>query len=99
MRVEVRPINLHGKPLSKANREALPPTRGKLKVCENRLHAFGRSVRCAQVVSTTDGLESELMPELMDVELIWLDDHVIRLRGVESVDGTLFAQTWDIKVL
>ncbi|WP_374259395.1 hypothetical protein [Aquabacterium sp.] len=99
MRVEIRPINLRGKPLKKAERNALAPVRGNLKVFENKLHAFGRAVRCARVLSTSDGLEADLLPELLDAELLWLDDKAIRLRGVEQVDGTLFGQTWDIKVL
>ena len=99
MRVEARPINLRGKPMAKAERSALPPARGNLKVSENKLHSFGRNVRSARIVTATDGLENDLLPELLDAELIWLDDTAIRLRGLEQVDGTLFGQTWDIKVL
>jgi hypothetical protein len=99
MRVEVRPINQNGRPLGKAERQSSPPSRGRLKVAENRLHSFGRVVMCAKLVSATDGLETELLPELLDAELIWLDGETIRLRGVEQVGGALFGQTWDIKVL
>lgn len=99
MRVEIRPINLRGKPMKKAERDAIAPARGKLRVFENRLHTLGRTVLCARVLSVSDGLESDLLPELLDAQLLWLDDKVIRLRGVEQVDGTSFGQTWDIKVL
>lgn len=99
MRVEVRPINQRGRPLGKAERLSAPPSRGTLKVAENRLHSFGRVVMCAKLVSATDGLETELLPELLDAELIWLDGAVMRLRGTEQVEGALFGQTWDIKVL
>lgn len=99
MRVEVRPINQSGRPQGKAALQSSPPSRGKLKVAENRLHSFGRIVLCAKLVSSTDGLETELLPELLDAQLIWLDDKTIRLRGVEQIGGCLFGQTWDIKVL
>ena len=99
MRVEIRPMNVRGKTLRKAERTALPATRGILKVFENRIHGLGRTARVAQVISATDGVETELLPELLDAELIWLDGDVVRLRGTELVDGTAFGQTWDIKVL
>jgi hypothetical protein len=99
MRVEIRPINLRGKPLKKAERDALAPARGKLKVFENRIHSLGRTVRVAQVVSATDGTETELLPELLDADVLWMEGDTIRVRGTELVDGTAFGQTWDIKVL
>lgn len=99
MRVEIRPMSLRGKVMKKAERDALAPARGKLKIFENRIHALGRTVRVAQVLSTTGDSEVELLPELLDAEVIWLDGALIRIRGTEMVDGTAFGQTWDIKVL
>lgn len=99
MRVEVRPMNVRGKVLKAAERKALPATRGKLKVFENRIHSLGRTVRVAQVVSATDGTETELMPELLDADVLWVEGDAIRVRGTELVDGTAFGQTWDVKVL
>lgn len=99
MQVEVRPINIRGKALAKGEREKSPASRGRLRVSENRLHAFGRVVMCAKLVSATDGVETQLLPELLDAHLIWLDEKSLRLRGNELVDGILFGQTWDIKVL
>lgn len=49
-------------------------------------------------IATSD-TEVELLPELLDAEVIWLDGALIRIRGIEIVDGTAFGQTWDIKVL
>ena len=99
MRVEIRPMNLRGKVMKKAERDALAPARGKLKIFENRIHTLGRTVRVAHVLSTTGDTEVELLPELLDAEVIWLDGALIRIRGIEMVDGTAFGQTWDIKVL
>ena len=99
MQVEVRPIHLLGRPLPKSERMKGPACRGKLRVAENRLHALGRSVQCATLTSVTDGLETPLLPELVDAKLLWLDDRTIRLQGSELIDGAFYTQTWDIKVL
>ncbi len=63
------------------------------------MHPFNRAVLCAQVVSITDGLESPVLPEHTDAELIWLDGNRIRLRGNELIDGAMYAQTWDVRTL
>jgi hypothetical protein len=99
MRVEIRPIYHCGKPLPKAQRQKEPAYRGKLSIAENRLHAYGRVVTCARLTSITDGIATALLPELTDVQILWLDEDQIRLRGNEQVDGVEFAQTWDVKVL
>lgn len=99
MKVEVNCINRQGRPLSRTERQQQPALRGELKVFENRLHVFNRTVLCAQIVSTTDGLDSPVLPELTDAQLIWLDGGRIRLRGNELVGGALYAQTWDIRTL
>ena len=99
MRVEVNCINRRGRPLSRTERQQQPALKGELKVMENRLHPFNRAVMCANVLSITDGLEQPVLPELTDVQLIWLDGKRLRLRGNEQVEGALFAQTWDVRVL
>lgn len=35
----------------------------------------------------------------MDVQVIWVEDSSMRLRGTEKVEGVYYAQTWDITVL
>lgn len=99
MKVEVRPINLNGRPMRKAERESRPSAKGSLKVSEIRLNQFGRNVRCARVVGFSDEIEKSMLPDLMDVELLWADGQGIRLSGIEEIDGCLFAQTWDVRVM
>ena len=84
--------------MKKAERDALAPARGKLKLFENRIHTLGRTVRVAQVLSSTSDTEIELLPELLDADVVWMDDALVRIRGTEMVDGTAFAQTWDIRL-
>lgn len=99
MRAEIRPINVRGKSLPKAVRLNESAYTGTLRIFENRLHAFGRVVTCATLTDPKDGLGRLALPELLDVQIIWLDDNGMRLRGIEQVDGVLFGQTWEIKVL
>jgi len=99
MRVEVRPMSLQGKVLNKPEREALAPARGRLKLFENRIHALGRSVRVAQVLSITADAETALLPELLDAEVLFLDDDILRVRGIEMINGVAFGQTWHVTVL
>lgn len=72
---------------------------GKLRIAENRMHALGRSVLCATLTHVTDGLDTVLLPELTDAQVIWAEDNRMRVRGTELIDGAYYAQTWDIKVL
>ena len=99
MRVEVHCINEHGRPLSKADRSSKPAVMGTLVVTEDRLHKSKRVVTCARVCNPSEGGDAEALPELYDVELAWLEGSRIRLRGIEVVNGTHFAQTWDVRIV
>lgn len=99
MKVDVRPINFRGRPLPAAQRKKEPACQGKLRIGENRNHRLGRSVLCATLTHATDGLGTQLLPELMDAQVIWAEDGFMRVRGVEEIEGTMYAQTWDVKVL
>lgn len=99
MLVDVRPINVSGRPLPTSLRKKEPACRGKLEIVEDRNHRLGRVVLCATLIHATDGRDTELLPELMDAQVIWLNDKSMRVRGVEDVGGTMYAQTWEITVL
>lgn len=99
MRVEVRPFNDRGRPLPKAQFKKQPYCMGKLRIFDDRMHYLDRPVRRATLTHPTDGLNTSLMPDLIDVEVLWLDDTTMRLRGMEHIEGAFYGQTWDIKVL
>ncbi len=98
MLVDVLPINRFGRPIPKKERNGRQPCRGTLKVLENLIIDFGKVVRCARLVSVDDGLERDILPEIMDAKLIWLAVTAVRIRGIEKVDGAYFGQIWDIRV-
>lgn len=99
MQIEVWTLNLRGKSLPKEAWEKEAPCRGRLRVRENRMHAFGRAVLTASLHGTTDGHADELLPALLDAQIIWAEEGRMRLRGQELIDGALYGQTWDIKVI
>ena len=90
MQVNVMPIYERGRGRPKSERELGPSTRGELRVYERRVHELGRSVRCAAVVSAVEGTAQPLLPELLDVELIWVDKGKLRVRGNELIAGSLY---------
>lgn len=99
MLVEVRPIYRCGKPVPTAVRRKEAPHRGKLCMQEDRMHVLGRVVLCARLANNTDPNEAEVLPELLDAQVIWVADSKMRVRGVEKVGEAFYAQTWDVEVL
>jgi hypothetical protein len=74
MRVEIQLLNHYGWPLPKALRQQSAVYRDKLAILENRLNTYGRAVTSARLVSLTDGIAADLLPPLLDVHILWLDD-------------------------
>lgn len=99
MQVDVLPMFERGRSRPQSERELGPHTRGELRVYERRVHELGRSVRCAKVVSAVDGTATPILPELLDAEVIWVEKNKLRVRGNELIGGSLFGQTWDLKVV
>lgn len=90
-------MNIRGQPLftrDMARREAYA---GTLRVLENRVHRLGRVVTTATLTGVAGDIPQPVL-ELYDVTLLWLDGKTMRMRGFEDVDGTQFAQAWDIEV-
>ena len=50
-------------------------------------------------LTTRGELDTVLLPELTDAQVIWAEDNRMRVRGTERIEGAYYAQTWDIKVL
>lgn len=98
MRVKVRLLNYHGRPLMKAERARSEEFTGVLTVCENRQHQLRRVVLTAKLTSQTAETSVPIL-ELHDVVLLWIDGATMRLRGFEIHDLVEYAQTWVIEVL
>lgn len=92
-------MRVHGKPLFKSARLQLPPRVGRLQVRESRKHTLGRCTLSARLLSDVETQADDLLPELTDVHLLWVDGAEMRLAGIETIGGVEYAQTWDIKAL
>ena len=72
--------------------------RGILRVRQERVDALGRYVTKAQLLHT-DGDFKQVLPELVDAQLLWVEDGEIRIRGTEVRDNVQFNQTWEGRVV
>lgn len=98
MKVEVQLVNERGRPVTAAQRAAMPKYRGVLQVNEERIQALGRAVVTAQLLSETDGTQPPVLPVLHDASMLFVLGDQIRVRGFELVEGVQYGQTWDIRV-
>ena len=99
MRVEVQTTYENGRELPKRERVLRPKFRGNLHVREARVQSLGRIATTADLSSVTDANEQLLLPTLLDARVLFLHDGQMRIRGVESIQGAQYGQTWDVKVL
>lgn len=98
MKVEVRLVNEKGRGIQARDRAGKPKYCGVLQVREERVQSLGRAVVIAHLVSSTDGVDTPLLPALHDASMLFVRGGQIRVRGFEMVDGIQYGQTWDIKV-
>ena len=75
-----------------------PRSRWRSSRCWARHFASSPQV-AARLLAVASAEPPPLLPELTDVELIWLDAGNLRLKGTELIDGAGYTQTWDVRVL
>lgn len=98
MRVRVRTMRQLGRSLPQQERNSLPPFVGVLNINEYRDPELGRSIVRAQLFDPVKGADIEILPELTDAKLIWLEGTKLRLSGMERIDKAAYAQTWSVEV-
>ncbi|UOB06848.1 hypothetical protein [[Acidovorax] ebreus] len=97
MRVKVKLLQHKGRALKRPELLDIPPFEGVLKVNEARDYDLSRAVVRARLIQATSGLQTDVLPELSDVRLVWAEDNKLRLTGFEEVDGAAYAQTWVVE--
>ena len=90
-------LQQRGRPLKRPELLDVPPFEGVLKVNEARDYDLSRAVVRARLIQATSGLQTDVLPELSDVRLVWAEDNKLRLTGFEEVDGAAYAQTWVVE--
>lgn len=99
MRVNIRLLRQNGRYLKRANINTLPPYTGTLKVSEMRDQEMSRTLVHARLLDTTHMNEVDVLPELIDAQLLYADGKTLRMTGIERIDGTHYAQTWAVECL
>lgn len=100
MRVKVRPLRKEGRLLWSDSAELKAPGyAGMLTIDEKRDPALGRTLTRAKLSSISSGPDTDLLPELLDVRLLWAREQKMRLAGFERIGSVDYAQTWSIEVL
>ncbi|MFY9811152.1 hypothetical protein [Aquabacterium sp.] len=99
MRVNIRLLRQKGRYLNRSNISTLPPYTGTLKVSEMRDQEMARTLVQARLLDTTHINEVDVLPELLDAQLLYADGKTLRMSGIERIDGTHYAQTWSIECL
>ncbi len=97
MRVQVRPINVHGVALSTKERAEGAAVHGDLRVSDVREDAFGRVLLTAQVIDLLNTPEVVQLV-LHDVVLLSIVGKKMRLRGFEIKGDAQYAQAWDVEL-
>jgi len=87
-----------GVPIPKEKLARQPVAVGELLVVEHPDAALGRTIRVAELRNPTRPRDGNLLPALVDVQLLWLSPQGMTLAGFEriAVDKvtTDFAQSW-----
>jgi hypothetical protein len=98
MRVQVRTLRKNGRNLNRDELKDVPPFVGILKVAEVRDPELARPLVCARLLDPTTKVETDLLPELGDAKLLWVQDGKMRLTGIERLKEADVAQTWSVEV-
>lgn len=94
MQVRIRPLRRQGVLITREELSRRPPHVGRLRVAEERDPALARPVLRAQLLDSTSGTETDVLPQLNDARLLWVDKGEMRLLGTERLKDAEYAQTW-----
>lgn len=99
MKVKVRTLRQLGRNLHKEQLKDMPGFVGVLRVGEERDPELSRQVMRARLLDTGRAAEHDLLPQLNDARLIWVQGGAFRLTGTERRDGAEYGQTWSVEVV
>lgn len=97
MRVQVLQLRRNGVPVTRAELLECPRSLGKLRVKETRDPMQSRPVLQARLLDETSGVEVDLLPELNDAKLLFVEDGKMRLLGTERREDAEYAQMWAVE--
>lgn len=99
MKVKVRPMRKAGRNMPHQEQTDTPQVVGLLSIGETRDHELGRTVVRAQLMDAIKVPGTELLPDLTDARILWIDGSRMRVTGMERLVNASYAQTWAVEVL
>jgi hypothetical protein len=76
-----------------------PSVTGRLSFDEKRDPELCRTVMRAQLRSLLQEQGAELLPDLTDARVLWIDGSRMRLSGLERLENASYAQTWPVELM
>jgi hypothetical protein len=94
MRFAVVPVCVWGRPLARREIANLRPVAGDVRVEYLLDRVRLRHLRVARLVDDRSPMRGELLPMLLDVQLVAMSPGAFTLSGFERIDGAEYAQVW-----
>lgn len=98
MKVKVKPLFKQGEVLIRAEHLKEPAHVGDLTLSESRDQRLSRSVIKARLVDNERGNGTDILAELFDARVLWIEGTSMRMSGIEQVGNAAYAQTWAVEV-
>jgi hypothetical protein len=99
MQFAVVPVCVWGRPLARREIANLRPVTGDLRVEYLLDRVRLRHLRVARLVDGSSPIRRELLPMLLDVQLVAMSPGAFTLAGLERIDGAEYAQAWIASVV
>lgn len=99
MKVKVRTLRQLGRSLHREQLKDVPGYVGMLCVDEERDPELGRPVTRARLLDISRSAQHDLLPQLNDARLIWVEAGKMRFTGTERREGAEYGQTWSVEVV
>jgi hypothetical protein len=99
MKVKVMLMRKLGRNMPQKEQHDAPSVTGRLSLDEKRDPELGRTVMRAQLRSLLQEQGAELLPDLNDARVLWIDGSRMRLSGLERLENASYAQTWAVELM
>jgi hypothetical protein len=99
MKVKVRVLRKLGRHLHRPEHETTPPVVGELSIAESRDAELSRTIVCARLTDLLSESGFDLIPALIDAQVIWAVDNKLRVSGIERIEKAAYSQTWSVELV
>lgn len=97
MKVKVRLLRKLGCHLLRVEHDTTPPVVGELSISESRDNESSRTLVCARLTDARSESGTDLIPSLINAQVIWAEKDKLRVSGIERVEKAAYSQTWSVE--